>query len=145
VTIRTPPKDGFEASAPVVVVGAGAAGFCAALALHELGVEVAVLERDSIPRGSTALSAGLIPAAGTRFQAAIGVRDDPALFAADLRRKAHDRADAALVDLVAQQAGPAVKWLAACDGLPFSIVPTSTIPATPPGGCMACPAARAWS
>jgi fumarate reductase flavoprotein subunit len=122
VTIRTPPKDGFEASAPVVVVGAGAAGFCAALALQELGVEVVVLERDSIPRGSTALSAGLIPAAATRFQAAVGATDNPALFAADLKRKAHDQADAALVDLVAQQAGPAVEWLADRYGLPFSIV-----------------------
>jgi fumarate reductase flavoprotein subunit len=78
VSIKTAPEDGFEASAPVVVVGAGAAGFCAALAAHELGVEVVVLERDSVPRGSTALSAGLIPAAGTRFQTAIGISDNPA-------------------------------------------------------------------
>ena len=122
MTIKTAPEDGFEASAPVVVVGAGAAGFCAALAAHELGVEVVVLERDSVPRGSTALSAGLIPAAGTRFQTAIGISDNPALFAADLKRKAHDQADPALVDLVAQQAGPTVEWLADRFGLPFSIV-----------------------
>jgi fumarate reductase flavoprotein subunit len=122
VSIKTAPEDGFEASAPVVVVGAGAAGFCAALAAHELGVEVVVLERDSVPRGSTALSAGLIPAAGTRFQTAIGISDNPALFAADLKRKAHDQADPALVDLVAQQAGPTVEWLADRFGLPFSIV-----------------------
>ena len=122
MSIKTAPEDGFEASAPVVVVGAGAAGFCAALAAHELGVEVVVLERDSVPRGSTALSAGLIPAAGTRFQTAIGISDNPALFAADLKRKAHDQADPALVDLVAQQAGPTVEWLADRFGLPFSIV-----------------------
>ena len=122
MSVKTPPKDGFEASAPVVVIGAGAAGFCSALAAHELGVEVFVLERDSIPRGSTALSAGLIPAAGTRFQTAMGISDNPALFAADLKRKAHDQADPALVDLVAQQAGLTVEWLADGYGLPFSIV-----------------------
>jgi fumarate reductase flavoprotein subunit len=122
VSIRTPPKDGFEASVPLVVVGAGAAGFCAALAAHELGVEVMILERDSIPRGSTALSAGLVPAAGTRFQTAIGISDDAALFAADLKRKAHDQADPALVDLVAHQAGPTVEWLADRYGFPFSVV-----------------------
>jgi fumarate reductase flavoprotein subunit len=122
VTIKTPPKDGFEASAPVVVVGAGAAGLCAALAAHGSGVEVVVLERDSIPRGSTALSAGLIPAAGTRFQAAIGIGDNRALFAADLKREAHDQAHAALVDLVARQAAPTVEWLADRHGLPFSVV-----------------------
>ena len=115
MSIKTPPKDGFEASAPVVVIGAGAAGFFSALAAHELGV-------DSIPRGSTALSAGLIPAAGTRFQTAMGISDNPALFAADLKRKAHDQADPALVDLVAQQAGLTVEWLADGYGLPFSIV-----------------------
>lgn len=81
-----------------------------------------MLERDSIPRGSTALSAGLIPAAGTRFQTAIGISDNPALFAADLKRKAHDQADAALVELVAQQAGPTVEWLADRHGLPFSVI-----------------------
>ncbi len=81
-----------------------------------------ILERDSIPRGSTALSAGLIPAAGTRFQTAIGISDSPALFAADLRRKAHDEADPALVDLMARQAGPTVEWLAERYGLPFSVV-----------------------
>jgi flavocytochrome c len=122
VSIKSPPQNGFEASAPVVVVGAGAAGFCAALAVQDVGVEVVVLERDSIPRGSTALSAGLIPAAGTRLQAASGITDNPALFAADLKRKAHDQADPVLVDLVARQAGPTVEWLADGFGLPFSIV-----------------------
>ena len=122
MTIRTPPRNGFEAHVPLVVVGAGAAGFCAALAAHELGVELMILERDSLPRGSTALSAGLIPAAGTRFQTAIGINDNPAAFAADLKRKAHDQADPALVDLVARQAGPTVEWLADRYGLPFSVV-----------------------
>ena len=122
MTIKTPPKHGFEASVPLVVVGAGAAGFCAALAAQEAGAEIVVLERDSVPRGSTALSAGLIPAAGTRFQAVIGIGDNPALFAADLKRKAHGEADVALVDLVARQAGPTVEWLADRYGLPFSVV-----------------------
>ena len=120
--IKTPPKDGFEANVPVVVIGAGAAGICAALAAYELGVEVAVLERDSVPRGSTALSAGLIPAAGTRFQAAVGIGDSPALFVADLKHKARDQADPALVELVAQQAGPTVEWLADRYAFPFSVV-----------------------
>jgi fumarate reductase flavoprotein subunit len=122
VRIKVPPKDGFEARIPVVVIGAGAAGICAALATHELGVEVAVLERDSVPRGSTALSAGLIPAAGTRFQAAMGIGDSPAQFMADLKHKARDQADPVLVELVARQAGPTVEWLADRYAFPFSVV-----------------------
>ena len=87
----------FESFVPVLIVGAGAAGLCAALAAREAGAETVVIERDPVPRGSTALSAGLIPAAGTRFQRAVGVADEPALFAADIRRKAGEDADRAVV------------------------------------------------
>ncbi len=120
--IKPPPGEGFAASASLVIIGAGAAGLCAALAAHEAGVEAFVLERDSVSRGSTALSAGLIPAAGTRFQKSLGVDDSPALFAADLKRKAHDEADPAMVDLIASEAGKTVEWLADRYGLPFSVV-----------------------
>jgi fumarate reductase flavoprotein subunit len=122
VGIKPPPGEGFAASASLVIIGAGAAGLCAALAAHEAGVEAFVLERDSVPRGSIALSAGLIPAAGTRFQKSLGVEDSPALFAADLKRKAHDEADPAMVDLIASEAGKTVEWLADRYGLPFSVV-----------------------
>jgi fumarate reductase flavoprotein subunit len=122
VSVKPVPAGGFAASAPLVIVGAGAAGLCAALAACEAGAEVAVLERDAVPRGSTALSAGLIPAAGTRWQLALGIRDSAALFAADLERKAHGKADRTIVDLVARQAGPTVEWLAERYGLPFSLV-----------------------
>ena len=66
-----------------------------------------VIERDAVPAGSTALSAGLIPAAGTRFQRAKGIADDPQLFAADIQRKANGEADPAVVDAVAQGFGTA--------------------------------------
>ncbi|MDR3422657.1 MAG: FAD-dependent oxidoreductase [Xanthobacteraceae bacterium] len=122
MSVKAVPAGGFAATVPVIVVGAGAAGICAALSAHENGVEVVVLERDSVPRGSTALSAGLIPAAGTRFQKALGIGDSPALFASDIRRKAHGEVDAAIIKTVAQAAGPTVQWLADRYGLPFSVV-----------------------
>jgi fumarate reductase flavoprotein subunit len=122
VTIKPPPASGFETSISVLIVGGGAAGLCAALAAHEAGAEVAILERDPVPRGSTALSAGLIPAAATRFQKARGIVDTPKLFAADITKKAHGEADASIVDLVAAEAGPTVEWLADRCGLPFSVV-----------------------
>jgi fumarate reductase flavoprotein subunit len=112
----------FPADADVVIVGAGAAGLVAALAAAEAGASPLLLERDPVPRGSTALSAGLIPAAGTRFQAERGIADTPELFADDLKKKAKGTADPAMVDLVARAIGPAVEWLADAHGLPFSVV-----------------------
>ena len=106
----------------MLVAGAGAAGLCAALAAREAGADVIVLERDSLPRGSTALSAGLIPAAGTRFQRARGIEDSAAKFAEDIRRKAGDEIDAAIVDMIARQSGATVEWLADRHGFPFSVV-----------------------
>ena len=99
MSIKAVPQAGFTASVPVVIVGAGAAGLCAALSANQAGADVIVLERDSIPRGSTALSAGLIPAASTRFQKALNISDDPVLFARDVARKAHGEADDAIVNL----------------------------------------------
>ncbi len=122
MSVKAPPADAFAVSAPLVIIGAGAAGLCAALAAHEVGAEVIVLERDSVPRGSTALSAGLIPAAGTRFQRMLGIDDSPALFAADIKRKAHDEADPAIVDVIAREAGASVEWLAGRYDFPFSVV-----------------------
>jgi fumarate reductase flavoprotein subunit len=122
VTIKPLPSGGFETTVPILIVGAGAAGLCAALSAHEAGAELAVLERDSVPRGSTALSAGLIPAAGTRFQVALGIADTPDQFARDIQTKAHGEPDGAIVDLVASQSGPTVEWLADRYRLPFSVL-----------------------
>ncbi|WP_029003099.1 FAD-dependent oxidoreductase [Azorhizobium doebereinerae] len=116
------PGKAFDAHVPVVIIGAGAAGLVAALAAHEAGAEVLVIERDPLPRGSTALSAGLVPAAGTRWQRAAGIVDDPGLFAADIMAKAHHEPDAVLVDRVSREAAPAIEWLAASHGLAFSLI-----------------------
>ncbi len=122
MTIRPAAELGAADEIAVAIVGAGACGLTAALAASELGAEVVLLERDAIPSGSTALSAGLIPAAGTRFQRALGIDDDPALFAADIMAKNHGRADPGEVALIAREGGPALEWLADRHGLQFDVV-----------------------
>ena len=112
----------FEYSVPVVVIGAGACGLTAALAAREAGAEVLVLERDAKPSGSTALSTGLIPAAGTRFQRALGIEDSPGLLAEDIWRKAKGQTDRAMVDAIAHASGPTVEWLADRQGVLFKLV-----------------------
>src|ERR1700689_4698131 len=73
-------------------------------------------------RARPRLSAGLIPAAGTRFQRDKGIGDGAELFAADLWRKAHGESDPAIVEIVSRGAGPLVEWLADQYGLPFDVV-----------------------
>ncbi|SFB16388.1 fumarate reductase flavoprotein subunit [Rhizobium sp. NFR07] len=112
----------FELSVPLVIIGGGAAGLVAALSAKAEGIDPLVLERDAVPRGSTALSAGLIPAPGTRWQRAAGVIDTPETFAADILHKADDEPDPNLVRLVTKTIGPTLEWLAEAHGLPFSLV-----------------------
>jgi fumarate reductase flavoprotein subunit len=118
----------FDAEVPILIIGAGAAGLCAALAAKEAGVEPWVIERDAQPAGSTSLSAGLIPAAGTRFQRARGIVDSPPLFVADIQRKAKNEANAAVVTAVAQGAGPLIEWLSDRFGLPFDVIDNFNYP-----------------
>jgi len=94
------PPDGiaFGVSVAVVVVGAGACGLIAALAAQEAGAQVLVLERDSVPFGSTGLSSGMIPAAGTQAQYRKGIQDSPELLISDIMKKSRGTARADLRD-----------------------------------------------
>jgi fumarate reductase flavoprotein subunit len=124
MTARVLPAEGvaFEAEADVVIIGGGAAGLVAALSAAEHGASVVVVERDRLPRGSTSLSAGLIPAAGTRFQREKGIDDSPERFAADIAAKAKGRLDTAVLAAVTEAVGPALEWLADRHGLPFGVI-----------------------
>jgi len=106
---------------PVAIVGAGACGLTAAIALREAGVECLLLERDVRPWGSTALSSGFIPAAPTRWQRAAEVDDSVEQFAADIQAKARGRAAAHLVQAYAAASVPALQLLAR-QGLEFELL-----------------------
>jgi fumarate reductase flavoprotein subunit len=108
---------------PVTIVGAGACGLTAAIFLREAGIECALLERDARPQGSTALSSGFIPAAGTRVQRAAGVHgDDAARFAADIEAKAQGRAAPHLVRAYAEAITPALDALHERHGMGFELL-----------------------
>lgn len=107
---------------PVAIVGAGACGLTAALALQRAGIEAVVLERDAFAAGSTALSSGFIPAPGTQAQRALGLDDSPAQFAADIQAKAHGQAAPHLVQAYAQAIGPALDALAQHHGLLWQVL-----------------------
>ena len=107
------PADGvsFEVQVPVAIVGGGACGMAAALAVKDAGVEPIILERDPVPSGSTALSSGMVPACETRVQRDLGIEDSVEVMVADIQNKAHGMADPALVETVCRASGPTIDWL----------------------------------
>ena len=117
------------AEVAVAIVGAGACGLTAALMLRDAGIDCVLLERDAQASGSTALSSGFIPAAGTAVQRAAGVHDDSAdRFAADIQAKAQGQAAAHLVAAYTQAIAPAMDALATRHGLGFGLLQGFTYP-----------------
>ena len=106
---------------PVLIIGAGACGLTAALRLAQAGIETVLIERDAAPSGSSALSSGFIPAAGSAVQRAAGIADDAARFAADIQAKAHGTAAPHLVAAYTGAAAPAMDMLAR-HGLAFDVL-----------------------
>jgi len=96
---------------PAVIVGAGACGLTAAIRLREAGIDCVLLERDAVPSGSTALSSGFIPAAGTRLQKSLGIEDSQQTFAEDVMAKTHDRAVPYLVQAYTRAVAQAIDLL----------------------------------
>ena len=99
----------YPITVDVVIVGGGAAGLVTALAASDRGLGVLVIERDAVPRGSTSLSAGLIPASGTRYQQpwASGIASER-IRQPTILRKAYGEPHPDQVNLLASTIGPAV-------------------------------------
>lgn len=119
---RAPAMPEGTPALPVAIVGAGACGLTAALMLRDADIECVLLERDALPQGSTALSSGFIPAAGTKVQRAAQVDDSPEGFAADIQAKAHGTAAPHLVAAYTQAIAPALDALQARHGLGFELL-----------------------
>jgi fumarate reductase flavoprotein subunit len=107
---------------PVVIVGAGGTGLAAALAAADLGAQVLVIERDPTPLGSTAMSTGLIPAAGTPEQAAQGIEDSAERFTADILTKTKGKTDIAMAQHIAGESAETVAWLRDGHGVPLELI-----------------------
>ncbi|MEM7746535.1 MAG: FAD-dependent oxidoreductase, partial [Pseudomonadota bacterium] len=118
----SPTPESWDIEVDVAIVGGGACGLIAGLRASEAGADVLVLERDATSSGSTALSSGFIPAAGTRYQREIGVHDSPDLLARDIQGKAKGDAHPGITRTVASAIGPAVEWLSDTHGLEWVVL-----------------------
>lgn len=106
----------------VLVVGAGGAGLAAAIAAHEGGAVVAIAEKLARPGGNTAISTGSVPGAGTRFQRAAGIDDDPRRFESDLLALSGSHDADHLVHVLAGRSAELVEWLADVAGVRLDII-----------------------
>ena len=111
----------FTDRAEVAIVGAGACGLCAALAARDGGADVLLIERDEVPRGTTAMSIGLIPAANTRFQRDRGIVDSVENFVGDILKRNEGKTDVARVHHIARESGPTIEWLVDAHAIPLSL------------------------
>lgn len=107
----------FDTTVPVAIIGGGACGLTAALAIRDLGVDCIVFEQDKNPAGSTAMSYGAICAAGSRIQQAASIHDTADDLYEDILAITHGQTDPALARLLADQSGPTVDWLRDTHGL----------------------------
>lgn len=112
----------FQAQVDALIIGGGACGMIAALAAKDAGAEPVIVERDAIPSGSTALSSGMIPACGTRQQTDCNITDTVQIMSGDIQRKAHDEANAALVQRLCELSGPVIDWLCVRHHLNLTLV-----------------------
>ncbi|MEM1261273.1 MAG: FAD-dependent oxidoreductase [Pseudomonadota bacterium] len=117
----------FALDVDVVVVGGGGCGLTAALAVDDGGASVIVLERDASTMGTTAMSTGLIPAAGSRQQQAAGIDDSPERFADDIVAKTRGETDAGIATALAAASGQTIDWLTDA-GVPLTLVDSFLYP-----------------
>lgn len=101
----------LEADVQILVVGAGACGLAAAIAAHDAGASVAIIEKLGRAGGNSSLSTGSVPAAGSKYQAAAGIVDDPARMVRDLLAIAGGTEEPELVHRMAEVSAPTVEWL----------------------------------
>ena len=114
--------DQFELSVPVIIIGGGGCGLAAALAARDGGTDVLVIERDQKLSGTTAMSTGLVPAAGTPEQTAQGITDSPAQFTADIMAKTKGKTDAAIALQLAEESAETVSWLRDRHGVGLALI-----------------------
>jgi fumarate reductase flavoprotein subunit len=97
--------------ADVVVIGAGAAGFTAAITAHDAGAKVVIIEKQPITGGNSMLAAGGMNAAETTIQKEKGIADSVDLMFKDTMTGGGDLNDPALALLLAKNSASSVTWL----------------------------------
>ena len=95
----------------VVVIGAGGAGFSAAIEAHNAGAKVVMIEKMPQVGGNSLISGAEMNAARNWIQPRLGILDDsPERHADDTFKGGDGKGDPAVIKTLAQGALPAAKW-----------------------------------
>ena len=106
----------------VIVLGAGGAGMCAAIAAKEAGAEnVVIFEKMALCGGNTSYSSSGMNAAYTKYQQEAGIEDSVDLFISDTIAGGHNKNNVALVTQLCEGSAAGIDWIAA-HGLELSDV-----------------------
>ena len=97
----------------VVVIGAGGAGLTSAIAAHEKGAKVILIEKTELLGGNTNYATAGLNAAGTKIQEKFGEKDSPELFYEDTMKGGKNKNNKELVRVLANNSSAIVDWLIA--------------------------------
>src|SRR6266851_347196 len=117
----TQPKD-LPSRCEVLVLGAGMAGHCAALAAAEAGADVLLLEKAAQPGGSSAMAGGIFLFTGTNQQKAAGGTDSLQALRRDLLEAGRHKNNPDLVNLYVESQLEAYEFLRD-HGVKFQLAP----------------------
>jgi fumarate reductase flavoprotein subunit len=106
----------------VLVVGAGACGLAAAIAAHDGGASVAILEKRDRAGGNSSLSTGSVPGAGSRYQREAGIVDSPERMLEDLERAAGQGELPMLMRRMATLSADLCEWLVDVVGARMTLI-----------------------
>ena len=95
----------------VVVIGAGGAGFAAAITAANEGKSVVLLDKMGVYGGDTALSGGEMAVPGNGIQVTQGVEDSPDNLIEDMLVGGDNKGDPELVAIIANGALDSANWL----------------------------------
>ena len=97
--------------ADVVVIGAGGAGLTSAIAAHEKGAKVILIEKTELLGGNTNYATAGLNAAGTKIQEKLGIKDSPELFYEDTMKGGKNKNNKELVKVLVNNSSAIVDWL----------------------------------
>jgi succinate dehydrogenase/fumarate reductase flavoprotein subunit len=115
-------KRRWDLEVDVLVVGTGGAGMAAAIAAHDQGAKVAIIEKAARAGGSTAVSGGVLWIPNNHHMADVGVADSRDEALKYVKRLADGRSDEKLIEVFVDTGPEMIQYLEGHTGLRFSSI-----------------------